>query len=88
MIVTCLIRVPGLFVTPGDAGLKVVGDDGPPGDQVQEEAHPQGGHQVGGHRGQPRLQALTGGQGQVSLDVAETDGKFTRLYCLNSEVDT
>ena len=84
---TCLVRVLVHLVTPG-GGLQIVRDDGAPGDQVQQEAHPQGGHQVGGHGGQPGLQALTGGQGQVGLDVTETDGKFTRLYCLNSEVDT
>ena len=72
---TCLVRVPGLLVAPG-GGLEVVGDDGAPGDQVEQEAHPQGRHQVGGHRGQPRLQALTGGQRQAGLDVTEREEKI------------
>ena len=68
---TCLIRVPGLLVTPGDAGLEVVVDYGAPGHEVQEEAHPQGGHQVGRHRGKPGLQRLGGGQRQAGLYVTE-----------------
>ena len=74
LFVTCLIRVLGLLVTPGDAGLEVVCDDGTPSDQVQEEAHPQGGHQVGRHGGKPGLYRLSiGGQRQVGLDVTEME---------------
>ena len=36
---TCLVRVPALLVAPG-RGLEVVGDDGAPGHQVEQEAHP------------------------------------------------
>ena len=70
---TCLIRVPSLLATPGDAGLEVVVDDGAPGHQVQEEAHPQGGHQVRRHGGEPGLQRLGGGQRQAGLDVTKME---------------
>ena len=77
--VSHLIGVPGLLVAPG-GGLDVVGDDGAPGDQVEEQADRQGGHQVGGHRGHPHLLRPAWRQRQAGLNLTENVDSFIKSF--------
>ena len=77
--VSHLIGVSGLLVAPG-GGLDVVGDDGAPGDQVEEQADRQGGHQVGGHRGHPHLLRPAWRQRQAGLNLTENVDSFIKSF--------